>query len=100
MGTKCTPTYANIFKGVFEENYIYYLILEKCKLYLRYIDDIFLIWTDTLHELNKFRAKIKQVHQSIKFDFNYSSNSVNCLDTTVKKSFTNKLSTTLFKKET
>ena len=58
MGTKCAPTYANIFMGIFEENYIYHLIKGKCKLYLRYIDDIFLIWTGTLHELNKFIAKI------------------------------------------
>lgn len=26
MGTKCAPTYANIFMGIFEENYIYCLI--------------------------------------------------------------------------
>ena len=45
-------------------------------------------------------AKANEVHPSIKFDFNYSSNSVNFLDTTVKKSSTVKLSTTLFKKET
>ena len=84
MGTKCAPTYANIFMGMFKENYIYHLIQEKCKLYLRYIDDIYLTWTETLDELNKFIAKINYVHPSIKFDFNYSSNSVNFLDTTVR----------------
>ena len=52
MGTKCGSTYANIFMGIFEENYIYHLIKEKCKLYLRHIDDIFLVWTGTLDELN------------------------------------------------
>ena len=57
---------------------IYHLDLGKCKLYLRYIDDI------TLDELNKFIAKINQVRPSIKFDVNYSSSSVNFLDTTVK----------------
>ena len=98
METKCVPSYTNIFMGMFEENYIYRLILGKFKLYLSYIDDIFLIWTGTLDELNKFIAKINQAHPSIKFDFNYSSNSVNFLDTTVKKSFMGELSTT-FKKE-
>ena len=29
-----TPTYINIFMRMFEENYIYHLIQEKCKLYL------------------------------------------------------------------
>ena len=90
----------NIFMGIFEENYIYHLIKEKCNLYLRYMHDIFLIWTRTLDEFNKFIAEINEVHPSIKFDFNYWSNSVNVLDTTVKKSFTGELSTTLFKKET
>ena len=85
--------------GMLEENYIYHLIQEKCKLYLRYIDDIFLIWIGTLDELNKFKANINQVHPSIRFDFNYTSNSANFLDTTVKKSSTGKLATTLFKKE-
>lgn len=43
MGTKCAPTHVNIFIAIFEENNIYRLIQEKCKLYLKYMDDIFLI---------------------------------------------------------
>ena len=43
IGTKCVPTHTNIFIGIFEENYIYRLIQEKCKLYLKYIDGTFLI---------------------------------------------------------
>ena len=42
---------------------------------------------------------IKKVHPSIKFDFNYSSNSVNFIHTTVKNSSMGELSGTLFKKE-
>ena len=42
MGTKYAPTYAYIFMEMFQENYIHHLIQEKCKLYLRYIGDIFL----------------------------------------------------------
>ena len=100
MGSQCAPTYAKMFMGMFEENYIYHLIRGKCKLYLRYIDDIFLIRKGTLDELNKFIPKINQVHPSVKFRFNYSSNIVNFLDTTVKRSSMGELSTTLFKKET
>ena len=85
---------------MFEKNYIYHLIQEKCKLYLKYIDDIFLIWTCTLDELNKCIAKINQVHPSIKFYFSYSSNSVNFLDTTVKESSTSELLTMSFKRKT
>ena len=42
---------------------------------------------------------MNKVHLSIKFYFNYSSNSVSFLDTTVKKSSTGALSTLLFKKK-
>ena len=85
LETKCTPTYANFFMEIFDDNCIYHLIKEKCKLYLRYIGDIFLIWTGALDELNKFIAKINKDHSSTKFGFNYSSNSVNFLDITLKK---------------
>ena len=61
MGTKCAPTSVNIFMGMFEENYIYHLIQEKCKLYLRYIDDTFLIWAGTPDELNKSILSINKV---------------------------------------
>ena len=84
---------------MFEKSYIYHLIKEKEKLYLSCVDDIFLIWLATLEELYKFKAEINKVHLSIKFDFNYSSNSVSFLDTTVKKSSTGELSTLLFKKK-
>ena len=72
----------------------------KCKLYLRYIDNIFLIWTWPLNELNKSIVKMNQIHPSINFDLNYSGNSANLLDATVKKSSTGELSTMLYKKET
>ena len=47
MGTICVPAYANIFMAQFEEQHIYPYIKNKSILYLRYIDDIFMIWTGT-----------------------------------------------------
>ena len=51
MGSKCSPSYANIFMGYFEKEYLYPLIRGKCMFYTRYIDDIFLIWKGTEAEL-------------------------------------------------
>ena len=45
MGTKCAPNYANIFMDIFEGRHKYPLIDTMSKFYLRFIDDIFLIWT-------------------------------------------------------
>ena len=54
MGTKCAPTYANIFMGVLDETQIYPLIKQKKQFYLRYIDDIFFIWTDSENEPQQY----------------------------------------------
>ena len=69
MGTKCAPSYTNIFMGMCEEIYIYPLIKTMCKVYLRFIDYIFLIWTGTTDQLMKFKQQINEVHPSIKVDF-------------------------------
>ena len=49
---------ANIFIGIFEETHIYPLIKQKVQLYLKYIDDIFFIWTGSESELQQFMSKI------------------------------------------
>ena len=72
MGTKCAPSYANIFVDIFEETHIYPLIKEKVQLYLRYVDDIVFLWTGSENKLQQFISKINEVHPSMKFDFNYS----------------------------
>ena len=52
--------------------YWVYLREQKVQLYLRYINDIFFIWTGFGNELQQFISKISQVNASIKFDFNCS----------------------------
>ena len=71
MGTKCAPSYANIFMGKFEETHIYPRILNKTRIFLRYIDELFFIWKGTETELMTFFDEINQVHTTIKFDFNF-----------------------------
>ena len=83
MGTKCAPSFANLFMGEFEENFIYNRIQDKYDAFLRFIDDIFMVWTGTRAELNAFMEEINKVHPSIKFDFQTSTTQINFLDTTV-----------------
>ena len=52
MGTICAPAYANIFVAQFEAKHIYPYIHGKSLLFLRYIDDIFMIWNGTTKELH------------------------------------------------
>ena len=48
MGSICAPSYPNKFMAEFEKRYIYPYITNKVKVFLRYIDDIFIIWTGNL----------------------------------------------------
>ena len=56
MGTKCMPSYANIFMGWFEKNFIFPLLTNLSNFYLRFID-IFLIWNSTKAEFDNFFKK-------------------------------------------
>ena len=71
MGTICAPAYANIFMAQFEKQHIYPYIKNKSILYLRYIDDIFMIWTGTKQELLIFLENLNRKHKTIKFEHNF-----------------------------
>ena len=94
MGTICAPAYANIFMAEFEQKYVYPLIKDKSILFLRYIDDIFMVWTKSEKQLKDFMSELNQKHPSIKFD----CKQIEFLDTLVYIDQQNKLQTTLFRK--
>ena len=99
MGTKCAPTYASLYMGWFEHKFILPRIRQYVSMYVRYIDDIFFVWKGSENELKKFLETINTLHPSIKFDFKYSKESIDFLDTTVK--LVNKaITTTLYTKPT
>ena len=54
MGTKCAPSYANIFIGWFEEKFIFPLLANLSDFYPLFIDDIFPIWNGTKTEFDDF----------------------------------------------
>ena len=84
MGTKLAPSYANIFMGELEtktlESYD-----KKPLLWVRFIDDIFCIWTHGEQELIKFHEHLNSFHESIKYTIEHSYEKVVFLDTWVKK---------------
>ena len=87
MGTKFAHSYVNIFMGRFEENFIFPLLTSDnlSDFYLRFIDDIFLIWNGIKTEFDDFFKKINECHPSIKFEYEMSKTEINFLDTTVFK---------------
>jgi len=99
MGTRVAPTIANLVMGHFEEKFVYTYHLRPL-IWLRYIDDNFMIWTHGKEALDEFIAHLNSVHPSIKFTHEASPASVNFLDTTVIKDHTGHLYTTLYTKPT
>ena len=82
-GTKFAPTYACIYMGKMEGDF-----LEKQEYkpitYLRYIDDIFFIWTHGENKLKTFLENLNQFHPNIKFTHESSTESNPFLNLMVK----------------
>ena len=72
---------------------------KKALIWHRFIDDIFMIWTHGMDELQKF-IYINSIHPKIKFTHENSETSINFLDTIVKIDNDRKLYTTPFEKPT
>ena len=51
--------------------------------WIRFIDDIFAIWTHGIDKLKQFVQYINNFHPTIKFEIEYSDNRVNFLNTSV-----------------
>ena len=99
MGTRVAPSYANIFTSNLEEKLLRRAPHQPA-LYLRYIDDIFIIFTGSELELTEFIEYMNSQHVSIKFTAEYSKERVPFLDTWVIRDRDNKLYTELFTKPT
>ena len=82
MGTKMAPSFANLSLGHFEAN-----ALENAPFhphtYFRYIDDIFMIWTEGLDNLKIFIDYLNNIHPTIKFTSSHSSTNIPFLESTV-----------------
>ncbi len=103
MGTRLAPSYANIFMGRLEQNILKTLETKGLKpaLYIRYIDDIFIIWNQGEEKLLEFINVFNEAHPSIKFTFEYSNEQIAFLDTRVKIDKTSKtMFTDLYTKDT
>lgn len=98
MGTKMAPSYANLFMGKLENDMLNGYPKEP-KLWLRYFDDAFMIWTHGEHELNQFILYLNSYHPTIKFTTTSSTKTVSFLDVLVTIQ-NGTLQTTLYRKPT
>ena len=99
MGTRVAPTYANLYMADFEEKYVY-TYPKQPSLWLRYIDNIYMLWPHGLQELYKFIDHLNSRQETISFTHNISEFSADFLDTTVKHTPGMEHSVDLFTKPT
>ena len=80
MGTRCAPNYAIIFMAELEENFLQSVQL-KPRLWKRFIDDIFIIWSHGEGKLKEFLDQLNVFYTSIKFTEEHSTFGIPFLDT-------------------
>ncbi|XP_067048949.1 uncharacterized protein [Acropora muricata] len=101
MGTRVAPNFANVYMGRLEDKFVYqtqwanWLIM-----WVRFIDDIFLIWKGDKDSLIDFLDYLNNVAPSIKFTHEISTDSVNFLDTTVLKDGQGYINSDVYQKPT
>ena len=68
MGTRAAPNFANVFMGFFENKYVYETEWAKYVIdWLRFIDDIFLVWIGDMETLLAFLEQLNNANLLIKF---------------------------------
>ena len=82
MGTKMAPSFANLFLGMFETNALTNAPWQP-HTWWRYIDDIFMIWTEGSDRLKIFVDYLNNIHPTIKFTSSHSLTNVPFLDVMV-----------------
>ena len=98
MGTKVAPSFEVTYMGTFEEAHVYTYV-EQPLMYVRYIDDVFIIWQNGNTKLQQFFTHVNNSSPHIKFTTETSTKEIPFLDTLVKLSGTN-ISTDLYTKPT
>ena len=77
----------------FELKYICPNIKGKTKMLLRFMDDLFMIWTGSKQELLDFMSDLNKQNPLIKFEFEYSQTKIEFLGVLICKDQNNMLQT-------
>ena len=98
MGSKVSPSFAILYMDFFERTHVY-TYHKQPYLYLRYIDDIFLIWQHQEEELHQFIDFLNTREPSIKFTSHISQSEATFLDMQIIRT-PNGIKTDLYTKPT
>uniref|UniRef100_A0A803JIM5 GIY-YIG domain-containing protein n=1 Tax=Xenopus tropicalis TaxID=8364 RepID=A0A803JIM5_XENTR len=104
MGAAFAPTYANLFLGWWEANWVFNDELTHYTQFVldwfRYIDDLFFLWTGTTELLEDFLHKLNENGLNIKLTHTYSTHKIDFLDISIYIMTDGVLTTDLYRKPT
>ncbi|XP_069465004.1 uncharacterized protein [Ambystoma mexicanum] len=103
MGSSFAPDLANLFMDDLETRSVYAdhnPFKHLMKTWVRYIDDVFMLWGGTEIELNSFITWVNDQDECINFTMTFNQEKIPFLDLEIFKDAENKLGTTLFRKAT
>ena len=85
MGTRCAPPFANLFLASLEERALETWKGTPPKEWMRFFDDIFLIWTGGEHQLRDFVKHLNSQYSTIHFKEEHSRERATFLDINIFK---------------
>ena len=85
MGTRCAPPFANLFLAVLEEKALETWTGTAPSLWLRFLDDVLMLWTGGQRQLQDFLAHLNNQMSQINFTLQSSQDSTTFLDLQVYK---------------
>ena len=107
MGTKCAPNYATLVLGYLEIKLFEDLkkthsneLSKRIKInYRRFLDDIFVIWSEELGSINLLNNALNKLDQNLVFTLDGSGKRVNFLDISIY-CYQNRVETDIYYKPT
>ena len=96
---RAAPNFANVYMGRLEDTFVYQTDWSNYIIdWIRFIDNIFLIWNGDYDSLTTFIGYLNGVVPSIKFTHEISFHSVNFLETKVLKDARGNITTDVYQK--
>ena len=84
MGNIMDTSYSGIFMGELEQ-WLVQLGENKIKIWIRYIDDIFVVWQGEQTDFETFIQNCNKLHPTMEFTSEHSATEINFLDMTIYK---------------
>ncbi|CAJ0947639.1 unnamed protein product [Ranitomeya imitator] len=102
MGANVAPPYTISYMAAFENDFVYNhpLFIAHCRVWRRYIDDVFCIWDGPVESLLPFDQYINNIWPELKFSIQYDTHRISFLDTLIYKGRGDTLAIDLFTKPT